>query len=808
MKISENWLRQWANPNLSAEQIGEQLTMAGLELDDLTKVAKDFSGVVVGEVLSVTQHPDADKLKITTVNVGEHSPEPLQIVCGASNVAVGIKVPVALIGAKLPPTQGDEPFNIKKGKLRGVESHGMLCGGSEIDMDDGVDGLLILPSDAPIGADVRDYLGLDNHVLDISITPNRGDCFSVRGIARELAVLNQLDFKLPFENVATPVTENDTQDVKLETTDCPRYYAQVVSGLTGTTPSPNWLKQALTASGVKPRNLLVDVTNYVLLEVGQPLHAFDKDKVVGSIIVRHAHKDEKLVLLNEQEITLQGDELVIADEQGVIALAGIMGGPRTAVTDDTKNVVIESAFFKQLAIAGKARRFGLHTDASQRFERGVDFELPKLALDRAVNLLATLGNGKVGQITLVENVNELPKREPVSLPIASINKLLGAEISAEKAVEILNSLEIKSTIHKEQEGENIIAIPPSHRYDIVIPEDLIEEIARIYGYNNIENRLPAFTVSFFDNQRQNNLLNLKMALVNQGYLEAVSFSFSDAKVEKLFDGEMNGTSLAQPLALANPISADLAVMRRTLLSSLLPCVQYNLNRQQTRVRLFETGLRFDGTDIASLQQIDSLAIVAVGDVTAEQPNSRKGMDFFDLKADVESLFPDVQNAQIIYQRSEQPFLHTGQSAEVFFEGKNIGWLGQLHPQIAKALDLPTTWVAQLDLQALLDMRESEKTIIAPSKFPQVRRDIAIVVDKAIAVQDILATIRDVGGELLKDSWLFDVYEGTNLPDGKRSLAFGLIFQDAENTLADEEVNTTMQNIVESLAKNHQATLRD
>lgn len=802
MKISENWLRQWANPNLTAEQLGEQLTMAGLELDDLTKVAKDFSGVVVGEVLSVTQHPDADKLKITTVNVG--TGENLQIVCGAPNVAVGIKVPVALIGAKLPPAQGDEPFNIKKGKLRGVESHGMLCGGSEIDMDDGVDGLLILPNDAPIGADVRDYLGLDNHVLDISITPNRGDCFSVRGIARELAVLNNLKFNLPFEPVTSPVVSDEKQAVKVETIDCPRYYAQIVTDLDGITASPDWLKQALTASGVKPRNLLVDITNYVLFELGQPLHAFDGDKLVGAITVRQAKSGEKLTLLSEQEITLQGDEVVIADEQGAIALAGIMGGLRTAVTDDTKNVVIESAFFKQLAIAGKARRFGLHTDASQRFERGVDFELPKLALDRAVNLLHTLGGGKVGQMTLVENVAELPSRQPVTLPIDSINKLLGADISAEKAVEILNRLEIVSKI----EGENIVAIPPSHRFDMAIAEDLVEEIARIYGYNNIDNKLPAFEANFFDNARQNQLLALKMALVNQGYFEAVSFSFSDAKIESLF----NGDSTTQPLALANPISADLAVMRRTLLSSLLPCVQYNLNRQQTRVRLFETGLRFDGTDIASLKQIDSLAIVAVGDVTAEQPNAKKGMDFFDLKADVESLFPDIQNAQISYQRSGQPFLHTGQSADVMVNGKNIGWFGQLHPKISQQLDLPTTWVAQLDLQALLDMRESKKTIIAPSKFPQVRRDIALLVDngvdKNISVQDILANIRQVGGELLKDSWLFDVYEGERLPDGKRSLAFALIFQDLNNTLADDLVNEKFNAIVANLAQKFEAKLRD
>ncbi|MFW2178413.1 MULTISPECIES: phenylalanine--tRNA ligase subunit beta [unclassified Moraxella] len=800
MKISENWLRQWANPTLTAEQIGEQLTMTGLELDDLTRVAKDFSGVVIGEVLTCEQHPDADRLRVTTVNVGEHSETPLQIVCGAPNVAVGVRVPVALVGAKLPPAQGDEPFTIKKGKLRGVESQGMLCGGSEIDCDDGVDGLLLLPSDAPIGMDVRAYLGLDNHVLDISITPNRGDCFSVRGIARELAVLNNLEFKLPFDNVTAPVTENDVQAVNVTTTDCPRYYAQVVSGLTGTTASPDWLKQALTASNVKPRNLLVDVTNYVLLELGQPLHAFDAEKLVGAITVRHAKQGETLTLLNEQDITLTGDELVIADEEGVIALAGIMGGLRTAVTDDTQKVVIESAFFAQLAIAGKARRFGLHTDASQRFERGVDFELPKLALDRAVNLLHTLGGGKVGQITLVEKVEALPKREAVRLPVTSINKLLGADIATETAVAILNSLQISTTV----ENDTLVATPPSHRFDIAISEDLVEEIARIYGYNNIANRLPAFEASLFDNKTQNDLHNLKMALVNQGYFEAVSFSFSDAKIEQLFDSK----NFAEPLALANPISADLAVMRRTLLSSLLACVQYNLNRQATRVRLFETGLRFDGSDIASLNQVESLALVAVGTTNPEQPLDSRAMDFYDLKHDVEAVMPRHALSQISYQRSQQPFLHSGQSADILVDGNNIGWLGQLHPQVAKALDLPTTWVAQLDLQALIALQNGDKTIASPSKFPHVRRDIALLVDKAIAVQDILADIRATGGELLKDSWLFDVYEGDKLPEGKRSLAFGLVWQEAASTLADDKVNQAMQQVVERLATNHQATLRD
>ena len=801
MKISEKWLRQWANPELTAEQLGEQLTMAGLELDDLTKVAKDFSGVVVGEVLTVTQHPDADKLRVTTVDVG--TGETLQIVCGAPNVTVGIKAPVALIGAKLPPAPGeDKPFAIKKGKLRGVESHGMLCGGSEIDMDDGVDGLLILPVDAPVGMDVREYLGLDNHVLDISITPNRGDCFSVRGIAREVAVLNDMPFNLPFAATESPVTSSEQQAVTVTTDDCPRYYAQVVTGLTGTTTSPEWMKQALNASGIKPRNLLVDVTNYVLMELGQPLHAFDADKLVGAITVRHANAGETLELLNEQTVTFIGDELVIADEQGAIALAGIMGGLRTAVTDNTTRVVIESAFFNPLAIAGRARRFGLHTDASQRYERGVDFALPKLALDRAVNLLHTLGGGVVGQISLTENLNALPSRDPVVLPIANINRLLGANIATDTAVALLNRLQIQTEV----QGDNLVAVPPSHRFDITIPEDLIEEIARVYGYNNIANKLPAFESNLFDNHTQNQFHALKMALVHQGYYEAVTFSFSDAKVESLFDH----AELGAPLPLANPISSELAVMRRTLLSSLLPCVQYNLNRQQARVRLFETGLRFVGKDIVSLEQTDSLALVAVGDRLTEQPNVSKGMDFYDLKADVEALMPKdlCQTGAISYQRSQQPFLHMGQSADMLWQGQVIGWLGQLHPLIAKAMDLPTTWVAQLDIKPLLAMRERQRSIVSPSKFPQVRRDIAVLVDDKIAVQDLMNTIRQAGGALLKDTWLFDVYQGDKLPAGKRSLAFGLVWQDEAVTLADEQVNQAMQAVVSALREQHGASLRD
>lgn len=802
MKLSENWLRQWVNPNLSTEQIGEQLTMAGLELDDLSLVARAFSGVVVGEVLTCTQHPDADKLKITTVNVGSHSSEPLQIVCGASNVATGARVPVALIGAKLPPIAGtDTPFCIKKGKLRGVQSHGMLCGGAEIDLDDGVDGLLILPDDAPIGVNLREYLNLDNHILDISITPNRGDCFSVRGIARELCVINDLPFKLPFDIPTINASCDDKTAVLVQTASCPRYYARTIINLNGTQKSPKFIQDALLGSGIAPKNLIVDITNFVLMELGQPLHAFDKDKLVGDISVRLAKQGETLVLLNGQSINLTGDELVICDEAGVIALAGIMGGQRTMVDDTTTSIVLESAFFDPLAIAGKARRFGLHTDASQRFERGVDYELPSLALARATSLFVSYGGGKVGYTAHHDNPSNLPVRKPITLPFDSIASLLGVQINKPACIHILQKL----AIEVQDNGQTLICTPPSHRFDLSIKEDLVEEIARIYGYDNIANDLPKLSTHFFEDLTQKALHTIKQSLVNAGFFEAISFSFSDEKLENLLDDNQ----FAKPLALANPISSDLAVMRRTLLSSLLPCMQYNLNRQQNRVRLFETGLVFDGDTIANLTQRPTLALVAVGSQYLENPFDNTAMDFYDLKQVVQSVLPSslIQNGQVAYQKANLAFLHTGQSADISVNGQKIGYLGQLHPKISKALDLGVVWVAELDLMAVLDLHAQKPSIKTPSKFPQVRRDIAIVVDKSVMVGDLLTLIRQNAGEHLQNASLFDVYEGGNLPDDKRSLAFGLVWQSDSDTLADDTINANVQAVLDSLQDKYGAVLR-
>jgi len=800
MKISEQWLRQWVNPNNSSEQLAEQLTMAGLEIDDRFAVARAFSGVVVGEVISVEQHPDADKLRVTQVNIG--AAERLQIVCGAPNVTVGMKVPVATVGAVLP-SDDKKGFTIKNGNLRGIDSNGMLCGASEIDLVDDIDGLLELPADAPIGIDIREYLGLDNQILDISITPNRGDCFSVRGIAREISVINDLPLQMPNIPDNIDFTQNEVMPaVTVSAVEaCPRYLLQSISNIDRSIDTPKWMQDALVQSGLRSHNFLVDVTNYVLMELGQPLHAFDADTIEGDIVVRLAQPEETITLLNEQTITLTGDELVIADDKGALALAGIMGGQRSSVTDSTTNIVLESAFFNPLAIAARARRFGLHTDASQRFERGVDFELPALALARAVDLITGVTGSQAGQIVTVENSEHLPAREPITLPITKVRDVIGIEIEPAVMVRILTQLGFEVA----QQADSLICTPPSYRFDMSIKEDLIEEIARIYGYDNIPSILPHLQVSMDYDDTADLTHEMKLALVDNGYMEAISFSFSDAKLEALLDDE----ALGKVLALANPISSDLAVMRRTLLSSLLPCVQYNLNRQQPRVRFFETGLSFVGQSISELVQTPSIALVAVGDVWDEQAYQNRALDFYDLKHDIEQLLPaQVDGARIRYERSELAFLHPGQSAKLYIDDQYVGWLGQLHPNTAKLLDLPATWVAQLSLAPLLTLAREQHAITTPSKFPQVRRDIAILVDSDISLQTLESTIRKASGALLTDLWLFDVYQGEKVPAGQRSLAFALIWQDKTQTLSDDAVKTATDKVVQALTVEHSAQLRD
>lgn len=791
MKISENWLRTWVNPAIDSDTLSDQLTMLGLEVDELAPVAKPFTGVVIGEVLTVEQHPDADRLRVTTINIG--SGEPLQIVCGAPNVRVGMKAPVATIGAVLP---GD--FKIKKGKLRGVESQGMLCGASEIDLEDKIDGLLELPADAPVGVNIREYLKLDDNVIDISITPNRGDCFSIRGIAREISVINKLQMNEPVINTVA-ATIADEKKVVISTEGAPRYLGRVVKNVNVKAATPEWMQQALSRSGIRTHSILVDVTNYVLMELGQPMHAFDLSKIEGTVHVRQATQQEKLQLLNDQEVELQEDIMVIADDQKALAIAGIMGGLASSVTDDTTDIFLESAFFAPLAIAGRARRFGLHTDSSQRYERGVDFELPLIAMNRASQLIQELAGGEFGPITVAEKTDLLPKREAIELKQVQVDQLLGYQVAGEFIADALTRLGCKVTVKAEGEWS---VVPPSHRYDMAIYQDLIEEVARIDGYDNIQISLPSMDVKFAKYQDRFELAELRQTIVTLGYQEAISFSFADAKLEKQLNPEV------KPLMLANPISSDLAAMRSTLLSSLIPCVQYNLNRQQSRVRFFEFGLRFDyqnAKSIEDLQQTPTLALVAVGSQAPESWHAKpQPMDFFDFKGEVEEILA-AGRVSVEYVRSERAWLHPGQSAEILVDGKSIGYLGRLHPSLENELDLSTTWVAELDQTAVLQSYVSNFTEL--SRFPSVRRDIALLISDNINVRDIQQLIEQTGGELLDSTWLFDVYTGQGVEDSKRSLAFALLWQHPSRTLEDAEIKSGMDNIIQVLENTYQATLR-
>lgn len=799
MKISENWLRSWVNPAVDSDVLAHQLTMAGLEVDDSSTVAKPFTGVVVGEVLTVEQHPDADRLRVTTVNIG--SGEPLQIVCGAPNVAVGLKVPVATIGAVLPGGTSGQELKIKKGKLRGVESHGMLCGASEIDLEDTIDGLLILPQDAPIGTDIRDYLKLDDRIIEISITPNRGDCFSIKGIARELGVINNLPVT-PVEIQPVTATIADNKQVQLHSAGCPRYAGRVIKNINAQAKTPQWMVDALSRSGIRVHSVLVDITNYVLLEQGQPLHAFDLSKIEGDIQVRQAKPQEKLKLLNEQEIELADDVLVISDDHKVLAMAGIMGGLDSSVTDSTTDIFLESAFFDPLAIAGRARRYGMHTDASQRYERGVDFELAMPAIERATQLILQLAGGEAGEVVLVEQQEALPKRLPIALSLAQVNQLLGYNVAADFVEQTLSRLGMQVNDNGNIDSKGWEVIPPSYRFDIAIKEDLIEEVARIYGYDNIQTKMPVLEIELKPAQDRLSIQQLRQTLVSLGYQEAISFSFADEKLEKQLNPEV------KLLKLANPISSELGAMRSTLLSSLIPSVQYNLNRQQSRVRLFETGLRFDyehATGIQDLKQIPTVAMIATGTAIPEQWHAKaQPMDFYDLKGEVERVLASAQ-LTAEFKPGSLPWLHPGQSANIVVQGQVIGYLGRLHPALEDQLDLGKTWVCEIDLDVLLQPYVSNFTEL--SRFPTVRRDIAILISANITIDQIQHTIQLAAGEWLIQSWLFDVYTGQGIDAGQRSLAFALLWQHPERTLEDAEIKEGMQRVIDALQDTYKATLR-
>lgn len=792
MQVNEQWLREWVNPPVDAKKMGNQLTMAGLEVDAMQAVAGEFSQVVVGEVIELTPHPDAQKLRVTRVNIGASV---LQIVCGAANVAVGLRVPVALVGAQLPGG-----LTIKEAKLRGVESFGMLCSAAELGIVEQADGLLELPADAPIGQSIRDYLKLDDWLFELGITPNRGDCLSVRGLARELAVINRVDICQPQVSAAT-ISSSQTQQVTVANEAaqaCPRYVGRVIEGVNASIPSPLWLQEKLRRVGIRSINPIVDITNLVMLELGQPMHAFDAAKLTGTIQVRFAKAEENITLLDGQTLKLRSDTLVIADEKEALALAGIMGGQATSVDTHTQRIFLESAFFEPLAIVGKARSYGLHTDSSHRFERGVDYELPLLALERATQLIIALVGGQAGAITTVEHIEHLPKRETVTLRAERITQLLGIQLAADQVQDILTRLGMQVTVNPQ--GWSVL--PPSWRFDIAIEVDLIEELARIYGYNNFPKSTAQAALRLAPlSETKLPDAALKRFFVAKGYQEAITMSF----VEPGFLANFDKT---QPLALANPISNDLSVMRTTLWAGLVKALQYNQNRQQARVRLFEVGLRFIPTS-DGLQQEKVLAGLACGTVLPELwNNSKKELDFFDIKGNIEQLFAQMGiSGRVSYQAAEHGALHPGQTAQILFEQKVIGWVGRIHPQLHQQLGLlGPVFLFEI---ALEDLPEANLSVASElSRFPEVRRDIAVVAPQTIAVAPLLATVKSAAGQYLRDSWLFDVYAGQGVAEGMRSLAIAMVWQHPERTLQDEETQQAVESVLAILKEQYNVSLRD
>ncbi|MHB1678217.1 MAG: phenylalanine--tRNA ligase subunit beta [Sulfuriferula sp.] len=784
MKFSEWWLRSYVNPLLDSEALAHLLTMAGLEVEALEPVAADFSGVVVGRVLAVAPHPDADRLRVCQVDVGTGAA--LQIVCGAANVCVDARVPCALVGAKLPGME------IKAAKLRGVASQGMLCSGRELGMSEAEDGLLLLSADAPIGQNIRDYLHLDDHVFTLKLTPNRSDCLSVLGIAREVAALTGAELNLPEQRLVVETVQAMPELKVLAAAACPRYCGQLISGLRSDAVTPGWMKERLARSGVRSFGAIVDVTNYVLLETGQPLHAFDTVRLSGAITVRMAQANERITLLNQQQLALDDDMLVIADETGAVALAGIMGGAATAVSAETTSIWLESAFFSPDAIAGRARRVGLATDASYRFERGVDFAATREALARAVQLIADICGGTVSPV--VEVLNKLPVRQTILLRSARVSKVLGIPFSHEEVAQHLRRLRLEFM----DEGAAYRVTPPSYRFDLSIEVDLIEELARLHGYDNIPPLAPVAQLAMLPQpEQQRSIDRLREILVARDYQEVITYSFVDVA----WEAELApGTT---PIALKNPIASQMGVMRSTLLGGLADVLKTNLNRRQTRVRILEIGRCYLAKADAYDQPL-RIAGLAYGHAVAEQWGiAARLVDFFDVKADLEALcWPRT----LRFVAAQHPVMHPGQCAEVWLGEDNIGWLGVLHPALVQNWDLSSAPVVfELTVAPLLIRKLPQYSEI--SRFPAVRRDLAVVVDQEISVQTLLDAMYSARILNVIEIALFDTYRGKHIDYDKKSLAFSVLMQDNQKTLTDGEVDAAITQLTDLLRQQFNAQLR-
>lgn len=789
MILSENWLREWVNPDLDTPELAHRLTMAGLEVDSVTPLGDGLSGVVVAEIISAIPHPDADKLRVCQVNVGA---ETVQIVCGAPNAAEGLKAPLAQPGAKLPGG-----IKIKKAKLRGVESQGMLCSGAELKLSDDHDGLLALASDAPVGTPIEDYLDLNDALIEIGLTPNRADCLSVAGVARDLAAATGAKLNIPEMPLVSP-TIDDRLPVEVACpSKCPRYLGRVIRNVDVAKPTPLFMVERLRRAGIRSIDAVVDITNYVMLEMGQPLHAFDLDTLAGGIVVREAIDSERIVLLDGEERTLSGGTLVIADHHRALAMAGIMGGEGSGVSADTQHLFLEAAFFTPELMAGKARQYGLHTDASHRYERGVDPELAYTAIERATALLLKWVGGEAGPITDVSSATHLPQRDAVVLRASTIEQMLGIELPDTEIRRMFSALGF--TIEADLEVGQWRCTAPSWRFDMGREADLIEEVARLYGFDNIPVQpLGGTGAAMVDPENHTPVSLLKHRLVARGFNEAITFSFVSPEMQRLIDPALD------PIVLRNPISSDLAVMRTSLIPGLLGAAAHNLKRQRPRVRIFEMGLRFFPD--AAFTQKPALGLLICGSRSPESWAANSDfVDFYDIKGEVETLLAGATGA-LEFRSTVKPGLHDGQTAEILLDGAVIGVVGRVHPTAAAELDLSRhTYIAELDLAAITERTVPQYQDI--SRYPEIRRDIAVVVDQTVPATEVLALARSAAGQSVSDALIFDVYEGDAVAKNEKSLAIGLTFRDQSRTLTDEEINQSLTQVIVSLQEKLGANLR-
>lgn len=790
MLISKSWLADFVKIDADTAAICEQLTALGLEVEGVEKAAPDFNGVLVGKVTALAPHPDADKLRVATVDVG--ADEALQIVCGAPNVAVDMLAPVATVGAVLPGN-----FKIKKSKLRGVESHGMLCSESELGLAEKSAGLMALPADMTVGKNIREALDLDDEIIEIGLTPNRGDCLSVLGVARELSVAFETVLNTPDEvtiegqGVSPAVTLNAAEG-------CPSYIARTISGVDNTGQSPLWLIERLRRAGIRALSPVVDITNYVMLELGVPMHAFSAKAIEGALNVRMAEQGEPLTLLDGKTLSLDSDMLVIADEKKAIALGGIMGGENSVIDENTTELVLEAAWFNPQVIAGRARRIGLHTDASHRFERGVDYTTQAQAIERATQLITTICGGQAHKSTVALVSDQLPTRTEITLTATQVDALLGLPFPREAIAAILQQLGMTVVV----DGEQYTVTAPSYRFDMRIAEDVIEELARVWGYDNV----PAAAVNIEkpEHQRKQDLSprrRLHGALVDLGYNEAITYSFIDPKTAQLLSAD---TDFVQ---LMNPLSAELAVMRTSLLPSLAKALVHNVHRQQYHVRLYEFGNAYQQQGDAVIHT-EKLTGIATGDVQPMQWGYReRAVDFFDIKGDVEAILAHLGVLDTVsYQRSQRDYLHPGQSAEVLYQGEVIGFVGALHPTVQKKLDIDSKIFAfELDIATISQNRLTVAQSL--TKYPEIRRDISVLMAQGHQAADIIAAIRGVNSELVTQVTLFDVYIGRNIPRNTKSMAIAIYLQDKTKTLTDEQADAVIAQITQTLSENFNAELR-